>query len=103
MFKKKVEGEVRDNASAVFNRVRSVKADSNTSSDPNRAHLLTQEEEDLMKIINEFEINVSERKLPYHLKIKQICASVSAFQRYKRDQRELLDFSILKSKDYIDK
>jgi hypothetical protein len=66
-------------------------------------NLLTQEEEDLMKIINEFEINVSERKLPYHLKIEQICASVSAFQRYKRDQRELLDFSILKSKDYIDK
>ena len=66
-------------------------------------NLLTQEEEDLKKIIKEFGIDVSGRKLPYHLKIKQICASVSAFQRYKRDQRELLDFSILKSKDYIDK
>lgn len=57
----------------------------------------------MKKIIKEFGIDVSGRKLPYHLKIKQICASVSAFQRYKRDQRELLDFSILKSKDYIDK
>jgi hypothetical protein len=66
-------------------------------------NLLTQEEENLKKIIKDFGIEVSGRKLPYHLKIEQICASVSAFQRYKRDQRELLDFSILKSKDYLDK
>jgi hypothetical protein len=42
-------------------------------------NLLTQEEEDLKKIIKDFGIDVSGRKLPYHLKIKQICASVSAF------------------------
>jgi hypothetical protein len=28
---------------------------------------------------------------------------VKVFYRYKRDQRELLDFSVLKSKEYIDK
>lgn len=48
-------------------------------------NLMTQEEEDLKKIIKDFGIDIRGRKLPYHLKIKQICASVSAFHRYKRD------------------
>lgn len=42
-------------------------------------------------------------KLPYSMKIKQICAHLTAFHRYKRDQRETLDFSLIKSKDYLDK
>lgn len=36
------------------------------------------------------------------MKIKQICAHLSAFHRYKRDQREILDFSLLKNKDFIE-
>ncbi len=50
IFKKKVEGEVKDSVSALLGRVRSVKADSNSSADPTRAKLLTQEEEQLTKL-----------------------------------------------------
>ena len=67
-----------------------------------RKHInpLTQEEEELKKLIADYNISVSGRKLPYSMKIKQICSSISAFHRYKRDQRDVLDFSIMKSKEY---
>lgn len=40
-------------------------------------------------------------KLPYKEKIRQICNNKQAFYRYKRDQREVLDYSIYKNADYI--
>ncbi len=36
------------------------------------------------------------------MKIKQICANMTAFFRYKKDQRETLDFSLIKNKDFIE-
>lgn len=51
MFRKAVEGQIKDSASAILSRIRNVKADSNTSSDPARSKLLTQEEEQLSKLL----------------------------------------------------
>jgi hypothetical protein len=66
-------------------------------------NLMTQEEENLKKVIKDYGIDTRGLKLPFNLKIRQIGTSVEVFYRYKKDQRELLDFSVLKSKDYIDK
>lgn len=65
-------------------------------------NLLTQHEEELKKIISDYKINVHGQKMPYSMKIKQICAHMSAFYNYKKDQREMLDFSVVKSKEYQD-
>lgn len=64
--------------------------------------MLTEQDEELKRIIKTYSIDTKNRKLPYSMKIKQICAQMTAFYRYKRDQRETLDFSLLKNKDYID-
>ena len=65
-------------------------------------NFLTQKEDELKQIIKTYNINTAKMKLPYSMKIKQICAHMSAFYRYKRDQREMLDFSVMKSKEYND-
>jgi hypothetical protein len=51
MFKKTVENEIRDSVTALSGRIRTLKADSNTSSDPTRAGLLTQEENQLSRFM----------------------------------------------------
>ena len=60
------------------------------------------QEKEIKKIIKEYNIDTKNMKLPYSMKIKQICAHFAAFYRYKKDQREILDFSLVKSKEYID-
>jgi hypothetical protein len=40
-------------------------------------------------------------KLPYREKIRQICNNTLSFYRYKRDQREVLDSSMMKSPEYM--
>ena len=42
-------------------------------------------------------------KLPYRERIRQICNNQIAFHRYKRDQREVLDYSLYKNPEYIKK
>lgn len=62
---------------------------------------VAREEEEIKKICKEYEIDMKNRKLPYKEKIQQICNSLSAFHRYKRDQREVLDFSNVKNPEFI--
>lgn len=63
-------------------------------------NLMTQQEEEIRSLVKQYNINIKGMKLPYSMKIKQICAHLAAFYRYKKDQREILDFSLLKSKEF---
>jgi hypothetical protein len=65
-------------------------------------NLLTQQEDEVRALIKVYNIDIKNMSLPYYMKIKQICANMTAFFRYKRDQRETLDFSLMKSKEFID-
>lgn len=63
-------------------------------------NMLSQQEEEVRALIKHYNIDIKSVRLPYSMKIKQICSNMTAFFRYKRDQRETLDFSLVKSKEY---
>eukprot|EP00347_Sterkiella_histriomuscorum_P021422 403334032 len=56
----------------------------------------------LRKICQEFNIDVKSMRLPYKEKIRQICNNFHAFYRYKKDQRDVLDQSLLRNKEYLE-
>ena len=43
------------------------------------------QDEELQRLIKTHKIDIKSMKLPYSMKIKQICAQMTAFYRYKRD------------------
>ncbi len=61
---------------------------------------MKKEQEEIKKICKEFSIDLKNRRLPYKEKIRQICNNLSAFYRYKWDQRLVLDHSLIKSPEY---
>lgn len=67
------------------------------------ASAISLEEEELQRLISHYNINLKGKKLPYSRRIQQICANETAFHRYKRDQREMLEYSKMKSKEYIER
>lgn len=64
-------------------------------------NLLKREEEELKRICKDYQIDLHDRKLPYGEKIRQICNNATAFHRYKKDRRVMLDYSKLKDPEYI--
>jgi hypothetical protein len=64
-------------------------------------NIIKREEEELKRLCKEYKIDLHDRKLPYGEKIRQICNNHSAFHRYKKDRRVMLDFSKLKDPELI--
>lgn len=64
-------------------------------------NFMKEQEDELKGLIRDFKIDMKNRKLPYREKIRQICNVSTAFYSYKKDQRQILDFSITKSPEYI--
>ncbi|CDW81687.1 UNKNOWN [Stylonychia lemnae] len=61
-----------------------------------------EQEQEIKRICKEFNIDLKSMRLPYREKIRQICNNFSAFYRYKKDQREILDQNLLKNSEYVE-
>ena len=61
------------------------------------------QEKEINDICRDFGIDLKFKKLPFKEKIRLIFNDLSAFHRYKRDHRDTMDFSVIKSPEYIRK
>ncbi|CDW81148.1 UNKNOWN [Stylonychia lemnae] len=56
---------------------------------------------EIQRICKEYGIQYNQKNFPYREKIRQICQDISVFYQYKRDQRDILDSSVLKNPEYL--
>ena len=59
------------------------------------------EKEEIERLCKKYGINLTDRKLPFNEKIRQLGNNWKLFYRYKRDQRLVLDFSLTKNPDVL--